>query len=63
MFHLYITRMVENEWQTFHATALYRAVLRDELNVALTEAGFSNIQWLFPRESGFYQPIVLATAL
>jgi len=29
---------------------------------ALTDAGFVNIQWLFPSESGFYQPVVLATA-
>lgn len=62
MFHLYITRMVDSEWQTFHTTAVYRALLRQELSEALNKAGFTNIRWLFPLESGFYQPMVLATA-
>lgn len=62
IFHLYITRMVAKDWQTFHTTAVYRAVMRDEVSQALTDAGFVNIQWLFPSESGFYQPVVLATA-
>jgi SAM-dependent methyltransferase len=63
MFHLYITRMVENEWRTFHTTAVYRALLRQELSEALNKAAFTNIRWLLPLESGFYQPVVLATAL
>jgi len=62
MFHLYITRMVENEWQTLHTTAVYRALLRDELSEALNQTGFTNIRWLLPAESGFYQPMVLAMA-
>jgi glycine/sarcosine N-methyltransferase len=62
IFHLYITRMVAGEWQTFHTTAVYRAVMRDEMWRALTDAGFSDVQWLYPEESGFYQPIVVARA-
>ena len=61
-FHLYITRMVGNEWETFHTTAVYRALLRQELSEALIQAEFTNIRWLVPLESGFYQPMVLATA-
>jgi len=59
-FHLYITRNTESAWQTFHFTSTYRAVLRSELQRILEEAGFINIQWLSPSDSGFYQPIFLA---
>ena len=36
------------------------AVLRDELHDMLEEAGFSDIDWKMPAESGYYQPIVTA---
>jgi glycine/sarcosine N-methyltransferase len=62
VFHLFITRETANGWQTFHSTAGYRAIKRDELTNALNQAGFTNVRWLFPTESGFYQPIVLAQA-
>jgi SAM-dependent methyltransferase len=62
IFHLYITREIANQWQTFHAAAAYRAVLRDELTAVLRQAGFINPRWLLPAEGGFYQPVVLATA-
>jgi len=62
VFHLYITREISEGWQTFHASAVYRAMLRSELTEALGKAGFENVRWLFPGESGFYQPIVLADA-
>lgn len=60
MFHLYITRHIGNDWQTFHTTAVYRALLRQELSEALDRAGFTSIRWLLPEESGFYQPLVMA---
>ena len=59
-FHLYITRSTEKGWQTFHFTSTYRAVLRSELGDILTQAGFSNVRWLLPPDSGFYQPIFIA---
>ena len=59
-FHLYITRNTESAWQTFHFTSTYRAVLRSELQGILEEAGFTNIRWLSPSDSGFYQPIFIA---
>jgi hypothetical protein len=62
IFHLYITRELANEWQTFHTTGLYRAIRSDELVGILSQAGFKNPRWLAPGESGFYQPIVLAEA-
>jgi glycine/sarcosine N-methyltransferase len=62
IFHLYITRELAEGWQTFHTSARYRAVRRDEVIAALTQAGFKNGRWLTEAESGFYQPIVLAEA-
>jgi len=61
-FHLYITRELASEWQTFHTCARYRALRRDELTAALGEAGFRNARWIFPTQTGFYQPIVVAKA-
>jgi glycine/sarcosine N-methyltransferase len=59
-FHLYITRSTESAWQTFHFTSTYRAVLRSELHHILEQAGFTNVRWLSPSETGFYQPIFIA---
>ena len=38
----------------------YRAVQRNELTDILLSNGFSRVQWNFPEETGFYQPIVIA---
>ena len=59
-FHLYITRSISSAWRTFHFTSTYRAVLRSELRDILVRAGFTNVQWLLPAASGFYQPIFIA---
>lgn len=59
-FHLYITRSTESASQTFHFTSTYRAVLVSELGHILERAGFTDVRWLLPSESGFYQPIFIA---
>jgi SAM-dependent methyltransferase len=61
-FHLYITREVQEFWETRHYAADYRALLRGELNHILGATGFRDCRWLTEAESTFYQPIVLATA-
>jgi SAM-dependent methyltransferase len=61
-FHLYITCETSAGWTNFHGASAYRAVLRDELTDILDRQGFISIRWRFPNESGFYQPIVIATA-
>lgn len=38
----------------------YRAARRQELTDLLTAHGCREVTWLFPEESGFYQPIVIA---
>jgi glycine/sarcosine N-methyltransferase len=63
MFHLYITRETSSGWRNFHGASVYRAVLREEITAILASSGFANIRWLFPNESRFYQPVVIATAI
>jgi SAM-dependent methyltransferase len=62
-FHLYITRQTPSGWSNFHGASVYRAVLRDEITAILAANGFANIRWQFPKESGLYLPIVIATAI
>ncbi len=38
----------------------YRAVRRAELTELLTLCGCKSVEWKFPEETGFYQPIVVA---
>lgn len=56
----FILRQRQNEWQTKLLTTKYRALQREELTTILHAAGFSDIGWHLPAESGFYQPIVTA---
>ena len=38
----------------------YRATRREELTNLLISYGCSKVEWKFPEETGFYQPIVVA---
>ena len=38
----------------------YRATRRDEITKLFTSCGCSSVKWLFPDETKFYQPIVIA---
>ena len=38
----------------------YRATRRDEMTELLLTHGYSTVDWKFPEETGFYQPIVVA---
>lgn len=58
--HLYITMQSGNDWVAHHFATEYRCLLRNELATALTSAGFEQVQWLMPEESGSYQQIVIA---
>lgn len=58
--HLYITMLSDGKWKALHFVSEYRSLLRVELTSVLESAGFEEIRWLMPTESGFYQPIVLA---
>jgi ubiquinone/menaquinone biosynthesis C-methylase UbiE len=41
-------------------TCAYRAVRRAELSELLQAAGFCEVRWLMPEETGYYQPVVAA---
>lgn len=58
--HLYITQESNGTWKAHHFVSQYRCMLRSELSGELRSAGFKDVQWLMPNESGYYQPIVLA---
>lgn len=38
----------------------YRAVTREELTNTILSNGFSCVEWKLPKETGFYQPILIA---
>ncbi|HME57057.1 MAG TPA: methyltransferase domain-containing protein [Terracidiphilus sp.] len=58
--HLYITVESGRAWQAHHFVSEYRSLLREELSNLLREAGFTDIRWILPAESGYYLPLVLA---
>jgi SAM-dependent methyltransferase len=58
--HFYITTQSGKIWTSRHFATEYRCLLRDELTDALVRAGFLEVRWIMPEESGFYQPVVLA---
>jgi len=56
----FILRQRHNEWQTSLLTTKFHAWQREELSMILRDAGFADICWHMPAESGFYQPMVTA---
>lgn len=51
-----------HDWRVRVRQATFWAVTPDEVAESLTGAGFTDIAWLEPTESDFYQPVVVATA-
>lgn len=58
--HLYLTWNTASVWTSKHYASRYRAITRAELTQSLASHGFSEIEWLMPETTTFYQPIVLA---
>jgi glycine/sarcosine N-methyltransferase len=56
----FILRHTDAGWQTDEYATVYRPLRRDELGQILREAGFTQIRWHLPDDSGYYQPIVTA---
>jgi len=50
----------DGEWTTATGTAIYRALLRADLELALTDAGFKAIDWREPDVTGHHQPLATA---
>jgi len=60
LFHLFILKENQGNWTVSQYTTKYRILLRNELTETLKMAGYSDIHWQMPSESGYYQPIVIA---
>jgi len=56
----YIIEDENGKIETHKFDGTYRALTRKELTAALLTAGFHDVNWIFPQESRFYQPIVVA---
>jgi hypothetical protein len=60
--HLYVLRERDDGWKADVHTTHYRALRRADFTAALERAQFVDIRWWFPEETGYYQPIVTASA-
>ena len=49
-------------WSVTERRTIYRALTRGALTAALRGAGFRDIVWQTPEQTGFYQPVVSARA-
>jgi len=59
--HFIMTRRPAG-WGVSERTTTYRALTRAALADALRRAGFEEVAWRMPADTGFYQPIVTARA-
>jgi SAM-dependent methyltransferase len=57
-FDLFMIEQRGGDWRTTVRTTVYRAWRRDELTAAMRAAGFLDVTWHAPAESGYYQPVV-----
>ena len=58
--NLFLVSEENGRWQTLHHKTVYRTLPREELQKILEEAGFAEVGWKMPAQSGYYQPIVIA---
>lgn len=58
--HQFLIKGVERSYEINHFETNLRALLRAEIIAAVREAGYREIRWHVPAESGYYQPIVTA---
>lgn len=56
--HQYVVREMGGAWQTRHEATVYRALQRSELAEIVRAAGFREVGWHLPEETGYYQPIL-----
>jgi glycine/sarcosine N-methyltransferase len=56
-----LVQQAGDTWRTLHAEGRYRATRRSELTDVLLREGFGSVRWDEPGDSGYYQPVVIAT--
>jgi glycine/sarcosine N-methyltransferase len=58
--YLFVLQETPDGWSASVHETMYRALLRAEMDAALIRTKFSQIKWLMPEVTGYYQPIVVA---
>jgi glycine/sarcosine N-methyltransferase len=58
---LFILTEGPDGWTTRSWLSRYRAITRAELSAIIHDEGGTDIRWLMPEESGFFQPLLVAT--
>ncbi len=54
----FLIREIDGSYDFKHFHTELRALRRDEILAAVREAGFEQVNWHVPEQSGYYQPIV-----
>jgi glycine/sarcosine N-methyltransferase len=62
LIRLFVLKQQEGRWSCSVRTTRYRALRRKEMNAAFMAAGFDEVEWLAPDETGYHQPVVTARA-
>lgn len=58
--HQFLIKETNGGYAVKHFETELRALLRDEMLAAVQCAGYEDVRWHLPEESGYYQPIVTA---
>jgi SAM-dependent methyltransferase len=58
--HQFLIKETDGRYEVKHFETELRALLRDEVLAAVRDAGYEDICWHVPEQSGYYQPIVTA---
>jgi SAM-dependent methyltransferase len=56
----FLIKKTGNGYEVKHFDTELRALLRDEIMAGVQDAGYEDVRWHTPEESGYYQPIVTA---
>jgi len=56
----FLLRQTDDGFATKHYKTELRALLKEEILAGVQAAGYKNIRWHTPEESGYYQPIITA---
>jgi hypothetical protein len=60
--HFFVLTEGEPEWTTSHHRTRYRAISREALARAVSDAGFTDVIWHEGEDVGFHQPLLHARA-
>jgi len=58
--HQFLMKETDGRYDVKHFETELRALLREEVMVAVRDAGYAEVRWHVPEASGYYQPIVTA---